>query len=881
MDATAPTTPAAHPEQEQLPVVRPGGGVTLRGHQQEALAAIVRALTPEAGRAVPPTGLRATVQMATGSGKSYVAAAAARKLATRGAVLVVVPTLDLLLQMTASWQQAGRAGRMYAVCSLTPGALPYGIAGTTNPLQIALWLARAQRARRPVTLFATYASAGAVAEAYRTPQGLLPGPLAPVELLVCDEAHRTSGSAEKSWTVVHDQQAIPADRRLYLTATPRIWAPPAFRSRRRGMVRPLAPDLVCSMDDAAVYGPQVHTLGLAEAIDRKLLAPFEIVVLELRDPALNPELARRQPVPWGAGAGESADEDRVRPERIAAIQAGLVRACATRGLRRVITFHTRTIEARYFAETLNQTVERLHAEHPGEFPAEVWSEWVCGEHEPGYRASVLRGFAHAQRREGLAHAVLANCRVLGEGVDIPEADGVLLQGHGSMVDIVQAIGRALRTAPHGTKTASLIVPVFLGDGEEPGDLLGSDSYAPLIRILTALRSHSARLVEALAVPQQGEARTKGSSPVAVRAPGEGWQGAADEPAFTLPVRFRTPVDADTLALFVRLRVLTGESAAWREGIEQARSWHAEHGSLDVPYATVVGGTTGTAGRSGEAGVFPLGKWLSDRRGDRAAGTLAEHRVEQLDELGMVWSIPDARFDAGLAWARVWAAEHAGSLAAPARASIGGFAIGQWLAVQRAAAALPPGAEGALDPARRRRLEQLDPWWNPGWPITWQRGYATARLWWLAADGRADWPAVPLETEYEGEQLGRWVATARAQWSELAEEQRDLLAALGIGEDPDLAAARTAAAAKAAGRRSQADRFRQGVAALAEFVRREGHARVPRGHREVLAAAGREEDGAVEVEVEVALGVWLNNTKARRARLAEDQLTALRELGVEW
>ncbi|MEU4120576.1 DEAD/DEAH box helicase family protein [Kitasatospora sp. NPDC028055] len=77
-----------------------------------------------------PAGLQVTVQMATGSGKSYVGAAAAQKLAPRGTVLVVVPTLDLLVQMVASWQQAGRSGRIHAVCSLTPGALPRGVRGS-------------------------------------------------------------------------------------------------------------------------------------------------------------------------------------------------------------------------------------------------------------------------------------------------------------------------------------------------------------------------------------------------------------------------------------------------------------------------------------------------------------------------------------------------------------------------------------------------------------------------------------------------------------------------------------------------------------------------------------------------------------------------------
>ncbi|MFJ9847738.1 DEAD/DEAH box helicase family protein, partial [Kitasatospora sp. NPDC101155] len=455
-------------------VVKPGlmaaqsaAGVLLRGHQEEALEAIVRGLTPRPGQPGSPNGLRVTVQMATGSGKSYVGAAAGQKLAPRGVVLVVVPTLDLLVQMIGSWRAAGRSGDMHAVCSLVDSELPYGVMATTSPLMIGMWLSHAAKHRRPTTLFATYTSVGAVADAYAywaQREGSGGGVLPPLGLMVCDEAHRSSGSVEKTWTVVHDQGEIPAERRLYMTATPRIWAPPGKAMRRREDAhQPLPQELAVSMDDQRIYGPHVYSLGLAEAIDRKLLAPFEIVVLELRDPLGDRAGAQRQGVPWGPGVGEAQDgsEDEVPAERIAAIQAGLVKTMAERGLQRCITFHNRTIEARYFSETLNQTVEKLHFENPQKYPDEFWAQWLSGEHDVDFRKEVIADFGSSGEEDGLRHRIVAQCKVLGEGVDIPDADSVLLQGRGSMVDIVQAIGRALRMQPGEGKIASLIVPVFL------------------------------------------------------------------------------------------------------------------------------------------------------------------------------------------------------------------------------------------------------------------------------------------------------------------------------------------------------------------------------------------------------------------------------------
>ncbi|GAA2829051.1 DEAD/DEAH box helicase [Kitasatospora paracochleata] len=844
------------------------GGVALRRHQEEALEAILGALSdrPEVDSS---DGLRTTVVMGTGTGKSFVGAVAGQRLAPHGAVLVVVPTLDLLLQMVGAWRTAGRAGGMYAVCSLEPGELPHGVAGTTSGVQIANWLAAASRRRQPVTLFATYASVGAVADAYTVDPDYLGMALPPLALMVCDEAHRSSGSAEKSWAVVHDQEAIPARRRLYMTATPRVWAAPRFARRREGAWQPLVEDLVCSMDDVSLYGEVCFELGLQASIERGLLAPFEVVVLELRDPWTHGEAVRRQPVPYGPGVGEEegGEDDLVQPERVAAVQAGLVRACVERGLRRVITFHNRTLEARYFTETLNQTVERLHQADPRTYPAEFWAQWLSGEHGVDFRKQVMRAFAGAEEKHNIPHAILGNCKVLSEGVDIPNADAVLLQGRGSMVDIVQAVGRALRLTPGEGKVASLIVPVFLRPGEEPEDFLESESYGPLVKILTALRSYDERLVEALAVPQHSPKRTKGRSAETVALPGQG-DGAEGVPAFVLPVRFQEPKDADALALFIRMKVLTGENQYWREGITHARQWAREHGTLaKVPYSAVVG-------------RFPLGRWLSDRRADHAAGVLATHRVDMLDELGMTWSVADARWQAGLDWARAWAKEHGGSIAAPARASIGAFAIGQWLATARAAAAVPEGEPGALSPERRRQLEEIDPFWCPTWPITWQRTYTAARMWWLASDGRVDWAQLPEDTMFEGEQLGRWVKAQRAGWPGLEPDQQDLLAAIGIEPDPELVTARAAAAAKP--KVSRADRFAQGLAALAAFVEREGHARVPRAHKEPLevAVAGPGGEESTEV-VHVGLGAWLNNQKARRGKLTPGQLAQLAEHGVEW
>ncbi|WP_093864525.1 helicase associated domain-containing protein [Streptomyces sp. TLI_053] len=158
----------------------------------------------------------------------------------------------------------------------------------------------------------------------------------------------------------------------------------------------------------------------------------------------------------------------------------------------------------------------------------------------------------------------------------------------------------------------------------------------------------------------------------------------------------------------------------------------------------------------------------------------------------------------------------------------------------------------------------------------------ARSWWLDLDGRVDWTTLPVETVFEGEQLGRWMQAQRAGWPGLEEDQRDLLSAVGIEEDLELVAAKQAAEAKPTV--SRGDRFQQGLVALAQFVERERerHPRVPRPHKEAVEAVEAGPGGEERVVVShFALGTWLNNQKARRAKLSPGQLAQLAEHGVEW
>ncbi|MEU5288571.1 Helicase associated domain protein [Streptomyces sp. NPDC020755] len=892
-------------------------GITLRPHQVEAVDAIVRGLSLPADRTLPVGGLRGQVHMATGTGKTVTAAMAALKLCPNGVIGVLVPTLDLLTQTIEAWRRAGHTGPAVAVCSL--GADPLlealGVRCTTNPTQLALWASDG-----PVLVFATYASLA--------PQGLAddqnddapdtaaPGVLeqalrgsygqkmAPFDLLVVDEAHRSSGSAAKAWACVHDQTRIPAMRRLYMTATPRLWeAGPAAAdvaekedvdadpemSAPAGTVpqnggEALGGRLVASMDDTELYGPVLHETGLMESVERGVLARFEIDVLEIRDPS---------PL-----ADDASLEER-RGRRLAALQAALLKHADETGVRSYMTFHSRTLDAMSFARAMPETAARLHHADPAAYPGRVGADWLSGEHPATHRRDVLARYADGLDADGWVCELsfLASCRVLGEGVDIRGKRGVqavvFADTRSSPVEVVQIIGRALRQEPGDGKVSRIIVPVFLQPGEDPGDMMASPSYTGLVAILQGLRAHDDRVIERMALPtttargqitsvlaldpqeatadengDQGEGQEDVPDESVAAGPGDDDQDDADtdehqddegeggEETGAAPgiagtstplLRFSLPRDPQSIALFLRTRVLRPDSEVWLTGYSALRAFVDEHGHAQVPSET-------TVELGDDGGTYGLGSWVTEQRRAFRAGTLKAWRTDLLNEVGMVWSVGDAAFWKNLGAARAYYAVHS-TLACPRSAVMDGVAVGQWVANLRKPGGL--GSDPVRADERRRALEAIDPDWNPQWPVEWQRHYAAARILLGEEQGPADvLPGVTVN----GIDVGTWIAkqTDPSIWNTLLPEQSERLEALGLTPR-----------ATPAGKERGAGAFERGIVALTQYTAREGRVVVPRTHIEETP------HGAVR------LGTWISNTRTRRDKLSTEQREQLATLGIDW
>ncbi|MBT2429630.1 Helicase associated domain protein [Streptomyces sp. ISL-112] len=800
---------------------------------------------------------------------------------------------------------------MVAVCSVDKDEVleQLGVRTTTNPIQLALWAGTG-----PVVVFATYASLvdredpadvigrrtvpGPLESALAGGERLYGQRMAPFDLAILDEGHMTAGDMGRPWAAIHDNSRIPVDFRLYLTATPRILAAPRPQRGRDGREV-----VIASMeDDSGTYGTRIFDLGLAEAVERSILAGFEIDVLEIRDP--DPILG--------------LSEDALRGRRMALLQAALLEHAAQQNLHTTMVFHQRVEEAAAFAEQMPATAAELYTAEAStaalagaeELPASsigaelyeleesrhvpperVWADWLCGDHPIAHRREVIQRFANGinAHNRRVHRAFLSSVRALGVGVDIAGLRGVeavcIVGSRSSQVDVVQNIGRALRPNPDGrAKTARIVIPVFLQPGEDPKDMVASASYQPLVDILQALRSHSERIIDQLA----SRALTRGSerrrihvrpAPTAGAGPENGdMRAEAGEEhqevdrVTSVVVNFASPRDAADIAALTRCRVIRPQSLVWLEGYQALIRWRAENeitGLHAVPYDVET--------EAGTTKAFPLGRWVHQQRKALRAGELDPHRKNLLDDAGMVWEPGDEAWENKLAALRSY--HRATGHLAPRQDAVWGegkgdgeqLAIGQFLANLRRRDGL--GKDPGRATQRAQQLAAIDPDWNCPWPLDWQRHH---RVLVDLVDADGILPDIQPGVTFDGDDIGRWLERQKnpGMWAQLSTNQQERLSKLGVQPAEALSPAPAAArSTKGSGKAQQA--FQRGLVALAQWVEREGQRPVPRGHAEEISI-----DGDTEPVV-VKLGVWVSNTRARRVGLSAEQLSALRGLGVDW
>ena len=476
-----------------------------REHQTAAIRDVVKGFSQ---------GDRGQLIMACGTGKTFTALRIAEKMAPTGHILFLVPSLSLMSQSLREWTaESVRPIHSLAVCSDTQigksttkakddkgDITTYDLAfpATTSARQIIRQHraihSMAERKKTPTQMtvvFSTYQSIDAVSQAQKAG---LPG----FDLIICDEAHRTtgvtlSGEDESHFVKVHDADFIKGKRRLYMTATPRVYGDEAKVKAGQAEAE------LCSMDNIEQFGPEFHRLGFGEAVSKALLSDYKVLVLAVDEKYVSKTFQRQ----IADTNNELNLDDAVR---ITGCWNGLAKkfdqASATMAttelqgdtipMRRAVAFSRSIKDSKAFVEKFAQIVTAYRETHPeADDLLQCELDHVDGTFD-ALKRNALLDWLKADS-PGNTCRILSNARCLSEGVDVPALDAVLfLNPRKSVIDVVQSVGRVMRRA-EGKKYGYIILPIGIpADVPAEEALKDNEKYKIVWQVLQALRAHDDR-----------------------------------------------------------------------------------------------------------------------------------------------------------------------------------------------------------------------------------------------------------------------------------------------------------------------------------------------------------------------------------------------------
>lgn len=475
----------------------------LRPHQERALSATEFGLQ---------SASRGKLIMACGTGKTFTSLKIAERLAGEGKrVLFLVPSLSLLSQTLTEWTQESQIGlHSFAVCSdsdvgkkrkqdddvVQTFAHELRYPATTEPRRLALEMAKRHDAQHMSVVFSTYHSIDVISRAqheYSLPE---------FDLVICDEAHRTTGATfgdedDSNFVKIHDADYVSATKRLYMTATPRIYSDMAEAKAEQEKTT------LYGMNKEEWYGKELFVITFSEAVERELLVDYKVLVLAVEESHVSRSLQKLL-----------ASEDNQLKVDDAAKIVGCWKALAKQGLtdelvgdgeamKRAVAF-CQVIEPNYKGSKHKVSSKNIASMFQSVVEAYQEAEDIEEDVRLTCQAEHVDGGMNAsQKEEKLTWLksetpentcrILSNVRCLSEGVDVPALDAVLfLTPRNSQVDVVQSVGRVMRNAP-GKKRGYVILPVVIPAGVEPHEALNDNqTYKVVWQVLQALRSHDDR-----------------------------------------------------------------------------------------------------------------------------------------------------------------------------------------------------------------------------------------------------------------------------------------------------------------------------------------------------------------------------------------------------
>ena len=440
-----------------------------RPHQQEAIQHILDGFKSSS---------IGQVHMACGTGKTLVGLWVAKELQCKN-VLVLVPSISLVSQLHKEW--VANSGEFsfdpIFVCSdptvaydkdqMVAHLAELGYPVTTNAQELCKQMKQSDEYN---VVFATYHSSSVIAEACSLDASLS------FDLAIADEAHRCAGPKSSEFTTIVDTDAIRADRKLFMTATPKY-----FTDRVKKVTQENDLEIV-SMDDEHKFGPVFYSLPFSAAIKQDLLSDYQVIIAVM-DNATYQEYAER-------GRFVNIDGHETDARTIAS-QILVAKTIKKHGLKKVISFHSRKKSAKEFIDSFNEVNSFLPDD---ERPEVGFHETIFGEMPQEKRHTIMQQFKEATEHHA---GIIGNVKCLSEGVDVPAIDGIaFIDPKGSEIDIIQSVGRVIRKSAD-KRIGTIIIPIFTdGDGDDE-ELLSKSCFKSVWQVIKALRAQDDTLAEEL------------------------------------------------------------------------------------------------------------------------------------------------------------------------------------------------------------------------------------------------------------------------------------------------------------------------------------------------------------------------------------------------
>lgn len=456
---------------------------------------------------------RGKLIMACGTGKTFNSLRIAEyETDGKGLILFLVPSIALLGQTLNEWY-ADAVEPINAICicsdpEVTRNRKKLEDIDTSSVIDLALpastnvdsilhqFKGLEKKSNNGLTVvFSTYQSIEVISKAQTALEKINPK-YAQFDLIICDEAHRTTGVSladedESAFTKVHNNDFIKAKKRLYMTATPRLYDDNTKSKAAQ------AEAILCSMDDVSLYGEEMYRIGFGEAVDKDLLTDYKVLILTLNQndvpPAVQKMIADKESEINTDDASKLIGCINALSKQILGDE-GIIKESDPEPMRRAVAFCQSIDASKKITSTLNIASDTYIAELPTEKQDSM--QMVASRHIDGTMNATERSDLLSWLKDEPAEKecrILTNVRCLSEGVDVPSLDAVLfLSARNSQVDVVQSVGRVMRKAPN-KKYGYIIIPIVVpADVEADKALDDNERYKVVWTVLNALRAHDDR-----------------------------------------------------------------------------------------------------------------------------------------------------------------------------------------------------------------------------------------------------------------------------------------------------------------------------------------------------------------------------------------------------